>query len=179
MGIQIGARPDAGFDNPIGMLTDCHRRIEQFLQILHTVIGRAAGREMAEEERAAIRAALSYFRTAGRRHNADEEESLFPRLRAAGIDPAELEKVAALEHDHHHAGQLHSEVDRLYTLWLTEGCLSADAEAELRSLTQQLGILYAQHIEIEERIVFPQAVDRLPKDAIASMGAEFRARRSV
>ena len=32
MGIQIGAKPDSGFDDPIGMLKDCHRRIEHFLQ---------------------------------------------------------------------------------------------------------------------------------------------------
>lgn len=179
MGIQIGAKPDAGFENPIGMLKDCHRRIEHFLQILHAVIHRAAGREMTEEERAAVQAALSYFRTGGQRHNADEEESLFPRMRAAGIDPAELEKVAALEHDHRDAEQIHSDVDRLYTLWLDSGRLSAEDEAALRSLTQQLLALYAQHIEIEEKIVFPCAAAHLPKDDIASMGAEFRARRSA
>jgi len=34
MAIQIGAKPDSGFDDPIGMLKDCHRRIERFLGIL-------------------------------------------------------------------------------------------------------------------------------------------------
>jgi hypothetical protein len=34
MAIQIGAKPDSGFDDPIGMLKDCHRRIEHFLNIL-------------------------------------------------------------------------------------------------------------------------------------------------
>lgn len=31
MGIQIGAKPDSGFEDLIGMLMDCHCRIEQFL----------------------------------------------------------------------------------------------------------------------------------------------------
>ena len=45
MGIQIGAKPDSGFDDPIGMLKDCHRRIEHFLHILCVVVERAHGRE--------------------------------------------------------------------------------------------------------------------------------------
>ena len=57
MPIQIGARPDSGFDDPIGMLTDCHRRIEQFLNILCVVADRAAGRALTGEESAAAQAA--------------------------------------------------------------------------------------------------------------------------
>jgi hypothetical protein len=38
MAIQIGAKPDSGFDDPIGMLKDCHRRIESFLGILCVVV---------------------------------------------------------------------------------------------------------------------------------------------
>ena len=83
MGIQIGAKPDSGFDDPIGMLKDCHRRIERFLGILCVVVNRVQGRSLIGEERDAVRAALQYFRTGGQRHTADEEESLFPRLRAS------------------------------------------------------------------------------------------------
>lgn len=179
MGLQIGARPDAGFDNPLGMLKDCHRRIEHFLEILLVVAQRAPGRDLTQEERAAIHAALSYFRLGGRRHNADEEESLFPRMRAAGIAAAELDKVAGLEHDHRDADRLHRDVERFYTRWLDAGRLSSDDEAALRSTTEQLHALYGQHIEIEEKIVFPRAAECLPKDAIAAIGEEFRARRSA
>jgi hypothetical protein len=44
MAVQIGARPDSGFDDPIGMLKDCHRRIERFLGILCQVARQAQGR---------------------------------------------------------------------------------------------------------------------------------------
>src|ERR1700761_783023 len=81
MAIQIGAKPDSGFDDPIGMLKDCHRRIESFLGILCVVVEREQGRTLRDEERVAVQAALQYFRTGGKRHTADEEESLFPRLR--------------------------------------------------------------------------------------------------
>jgi hypothetical protein len=82
MAIQIGAKPDSGFDNPIGMLKDCHRRIESFLGILGVVVDRAQSRSLTGEERDAVQAALQYFRTGGQRHTVDEEESLFPRLRS-------------------------------------------------------------------------------------------------
>ena len=45
MAIQIGAKPDSGFDDPIGMLKDCHRRIESFLGILCVVVDRAQRQE--------------------------------------------------------------------------------------------------------------------------------------
>ena len=72
MGIQIGAKPDSGFDDPIGMLEDCHRRIEQFLNILRVVAGRAQGRALSDEEAAAVQSAIQYFRSGGQRHTADE-----------------------------------------------------------------------------------------------------------
>jgi iron-sulfur cluster repair protein YtfE (RIC family) len=104
MGIQIGAKPDSGFDDPIGMLKDCHRRIESFLGILCVVVDRARGRSLTGEERDAVKAALEYFRTGGQRHIADEEESLFPRLRKS--DAKSFEEVDRLEGDHHEAKRI-------------------------------------------------------------------------
>jgi hypothetical protein len=101
----IGAKPDSGFDDPLGMLKDCHRRIEHFLGILCIVAERAQGRVLTEEEIAAVEAALNYFRLGGQRHTADEEDSLFPCLISVG-GFAELDR---LEHDHEEAGQLHDD----------------------------------------------------------------------
>src|SRR5579885_1247122 len=98
MPVQIGARPDSGFDDPIGMLTDCHRRIEMFLNILCVVADRAAGRALTGEESAAAQAALQYFRIGGQRHTADEEQSLFPRMRASAGQQGSSE-IEGLEGD--------------------------------------------------------------------------------
>jgi hypothetical protein len=46
MGIQIGAKPDSGFDDPIGMLKDCHRRIASLLGILCVVVTQADALEI-------------------------------------------------------------------------------------------------------------------------------------
>lgn len=174
MGVQIGAKPDAGFDDPIGMLKDCHRRIEQFLGILCVVAERAAGRAMTGEESAAVQAAVTYFRVGGKRHNADEEESLFPRMRATG----DTEDTGDLEHEHRDAAELHARVEDLYAGWLAEGALDAVKQQELLTATGGLKRLYTEHIEREETVVFPRAARTLGAEALAEMGREFKARRA-
>jgi hemerythrin-like domain-containing protein len=171
MAIQIGAKPDSGFDDPIGMLKDCHRRIEHFLDILCLVAERAHARGLAEEEKSAVQAALRYFHTGGERHAADEEESLFPRL-VGNVD--ELDR---LENDHRQAGELHESLDWLYTAWISAGTLGADEQLRLVDQTRQLKQLYAEHIRVEETIVFPRAAHVLDSEALAAMAIEFSARR--
>jgi hemerythrin-like domain-containing protein len=144
MAIQIGAKPDSGFDDPIGMLKDCHRRIESFLGILCVVVDRAQGRSLTDEERDAVKAALQYFRTGGQRHTADEEESLFPRLRKS--DAKSFEEIDRLEDDHREANNLHNSVERLYSVWIESGSLSAENTRLLLSETARLKQLYSAHI---------------------------------
>lgn len=184
MPMQIGAKPDSGFDDPIGMLKDCHRRIESFLNILCIVVERAASlgpsrslsRPLTSEETAAVQSALHYFHTGGQRHNSDEEDSLFPRLRA-NLAAGSAEEIAGLESDHHTANELHTQVDILYTAWITNACLSEEDARRLLRATQRLKHLYAEHIKVEEDIVFPRAAQVLDPQAIVAIGQEFRARR--
>ena len=177
MGIQIGAKPDSGFDDPIGMLKDCHRRIEHFLKIICIVVERARTRSLSHEEKAAVEAALHYFRVGGQRHTADEEDSLFPRMRANAA-LTNLRELGHLESEHREANQLHEDVDALYSFWIGKGRLSAEDEEKLTSATQRLQSLYAEHIRIEESVVFPRATESLDSNTIAAIGAEFRARRA-
>jgi hemerythrin-like domain-containing protein len=176
MAIQIGAKPDSGFDDPIGMLKDCHRRIERFLDILCLVVERAQARILTDEERAAVQSALRYFRVGGQRHTADEEESLFPRLRGEASSGS-FDAIDRLESDHHDANDLHEAVDRLYSAWISAGMLRPEDERLLLSETRRLKQLYAEHIQVEETIVFPHAAQVLDSQTIAAIGSEFSARR--
>jgi hemerythrin-like domain-containing protein len=177
MGIQIGAKPDSGFDDPIGMLTDCHRRIEHFLNILCVVAERSRGQALTEEETAAIEAAIHYFKVGGKRHNADEEESLFPRLRKGGA-AGPLDNLESLEHDHETADNLHATCDTLYRKWISSAELSESEYGELRSSTLQLQQLYKDHIRLEEQVVFPMAARLFNHDMVLTIGEEFRLRRA-
>lgn len=176
MAVQIGAKPDSGFDDPIGMLTDCHRRIENFLRVLHEVCHSAKGRPLSDEETSAVQASLDYFRRGGRRHTADEEESLFPRLRAQ-LSGADFKELDGLEHEHQTADALHAEVDDLCTHWLSAGALSEADSARLTRAVEELGRIYAGHIRIEEDVVFPRAAKVLDAGTVKTIGDEFRRRR--
>ena len=175
MAIQIGAKPDSGFDDPIGMLKDCHRRIESFLGILCVVVDRARGRSLTGEECDAVKAALQYFQTGVQRHTADEEESLFPRLRKS--DAKSFEEIDRLENDHHEATELHGSIEHLYSTWIESGCLEMGETQLLLSQTARLKQLYADHIQVEEMTVFARASKVLDSQAIAAIGTEFRIRR--
>ena len=175
MAIQIGAKPDSGFDDPIGMLKDCHRRIERFLGILCVVVHRAQDRSLTEEERGAVQAALQYFRTGGQRHTADEEDSLFPRLRKSAAES--FEELDRLEGDHREANDLHGSVERLYSTWIASGGLGSQETRQLLSQTARLQQLYSDHIQVEESSVFARASQVLDSHAIETIGTEFRLRR--
>lgn len=177
MAVQIGAKPDSGFDDPLGMLKDCHRRIENFLRVLDAVCHRAKGRPLTEEETSAVQASLDYFRRGGRRHTADEEESLFPRLRSQ-LSESSFKELDGLEHEHQIADALHAEVDDLCTHWLSSGALTEADSARLAAAVEELVRIYAGHIRIEEDVVFPRASRLLDPVAVKAIGDEFRRRRA-
>lgn len=176
MGIQIGAKPDSGFDDPLGMLEDCHRRIEHFLKVLDTVAGRARGRALDQEETGAVQGALHYFRVGGSRHTDDEEVSLFPRLNTHPSAPTDT--LNTLENEHQHAEGLHYLVDRLFMTWLNDRKLRPEQQQQLDQAMTQLEQLYARHIDLEESILFPAAAKLLNHEQLAAIGEEFRRRRA-
>ena len=181
MPITIGAKRESDFTDPVGMLGDCHRRIERFLNVQVTLATREKGGPLTEEDRAALETSLRYFREAAPKHTADEEESLFPRLRR--IDPAKtqaiLARVDSLEQDHECAGKAHDEVDRLGQRWLTRGRLSTEDASRLSTVLDQLAKLYRNHIAIEDTEVFPLATRILSASDREAVGVEMAARRGA
>ena len=178
--IQIGAKKDSNFQDPVGLLTDCHRRVERFLSLLVQVAAQARSEALAAEQRTALETALRYFREVALKHTADEEESLFPRLRALNRPAMKqvLAQVDILEHDHSEAEISHAEVDRLGQAWLLLGSLPPADATRLSKLLTALTEHYRTHIQVEEREIFPVAalLSAAQRDAI---GVEMAARRGV
>jgi hemerythrin-like domain-containing protein len=179
MPVIIGETPKSSFTDPIGLLGDCHRRIERFLEVLVRVAGEARGNPLTDEQRTALDSALRYFREAAPKHTADEEDSLFPRLRqsASPEAAAALEEVARLERDHRRADELHAEADRLGQAWLAADSLDPSGAARLAAVLAELSELYTRHIAVEEREVFPAAARALPEAECRAIGVEMAARR--
>jgi hemerythrin-like domain-containing protein len=178
MALQIGKKPESDFNNPLGMLSDCHRRIERFLQILVTVAEQRRGQELSADEREALQTALRYFQIGAPKHTGDEEESLFPRLRA-GKDDTVTTLLEKLERDHLEADQLHKEVDELGQRWLQDGTLAKEVSAKMIAALQQLMSIYQQHINLEDNRLIPAAAKILTPEEIREIGREMAARRDV
>jgi hemerythrin-like domain-containing protein len=179
MPIQIGHRPDHDVDQPLGLLSDCHRRIEHFLDVLVTLNRRIAGGPLPPAQQQELGAALTYFRTAAPKHTADEEHSLFPRLRALD-DPTTtrtLHILVRLEREHDEADEHHRVVDVLGRRWITRGGLGPTETAALRDHLAALQSLYSQHIAIEDRELFPAAARLLSSSELMEVGREMAARR--
>jgi hypothetical protein len=63
--VRTGVRLDWEFDDPIGVLKDCHRKIRRSLHVLWVIADRAAGRELTSDEIAAVRSAMNCLRVDG------------------------------------------------------------------------------------------------------------------
>jgi len=178
MPVQIGAIAH-NFSDPMGLLFDCHRRIEMFLRSLQAVAG--GGPRLDDERRRALELALRYFRESAPKHTADEEESLFARLRSVGDEELKtaLQKMEALEHDHREADALHRQVDELGTRWLDAEELSAVDFAQFRDAVARLAEIYPQHIQVEDQVLFPAAERALSSEQKAEIAKEMAERRSV
>ena len=181
MPIMIGGKRESDFTDPIGMLGDCHRRIVRFLHVLVALATDQKGGPLSDEQRTLLATSLRYFREAAPKHTADEEESLFPRLRqldSPDID-AVLARIDSLEQDHECADRSHAEVDRLGELWLSEGRLSPEDASQLAILVTQLEALYRHHIGVEDTEVFPLAARVLPAKERQAIGEEMAGRRGL
>lgn len=177
MPVQIGTKTH-NFTDPTGLLSDCHRRVEMFLGTLDAV-AKVIDRPATEETSRALESALRYFGQAAPKHTADEEESLFPRLRR--IDDPEvqsaLEQLDRLEDDHRWAAPLHAEVERLGAQYLLNASLSDAEIGEFRDAVARLVSMYKQHLSIEDGLIFPlvsRMLSHTEKEAIANEMAERR-----
>jgi iron-sulfur cluster repair protein YtfE (RIC family) len=179
MPVQIGAKAHS-FSDPTGLLSDCHRRIEMFLGSLQRLAA-VIDRPLTDDARAVLEAALRYFRESAPKHTADEEESLFPRLRQ--LQDPEIEKALAtldaLEADHRKANTLHAEVDALGNRYLDQQYLPFKEADRFRQAVNDLASIYREHIRIEDELVFPAAKRILSVSARSGIASEMALRRNT
>lgn len=138
-------------------------------------------RPALEETRRALESALRYFTEAAPKHTADEEVSLFPRLRK--IQDAEVQssfsQLEKLEEEHRWAATLHVEVERLGRQYLLTNCLNAAEVEKFRNAVICLASMYKRHINIEDSVIFPLAAQLLPQLEKQAIAEEMAKRRGV
>src|ERR1043165_1065983 len=101
----------AGYDDPMGMLLGCHRRIEKKLATLKNLCAHLSARGIDAEASAAAQAVLRYFEAPAAYHHEDEEIDLLPLLELRINDGGERERLVELDAQ---IREEHVEIDRLW-----------------------------------------------------------------
>jgi hemerythrin-like domain-containing protein len=141
--------------DPFEMLERCHRRLEETLATL------------ADPTRQALDEALMFIDRSVKRHEDDEELSLFPRL-------VRVPQLAPL-------------LDRLTVQHRDQAAAIEDLRALLeapkldpvlaREIVARLSTSYAEHIAVEEKELVPAARAAFDADDLGGMASEMDARR--
>jgi hypothetical protein len=125
MPVVIGTKAESSFADPIGLMKGLPPPDRAVLVGAVQVSGQAS---LMADLRADLETALRYFREVASKLTADEEESLFPKLRSMERPEvkAVLAKMAALEDDHAGPARSTRRSNRLGQKCLASGRLSAD-----------------------------------------------------
>jgi hemerythrin-like domain-containing protein len=141
--------------DPFEMLERCHRRLEETLTLLQ-----APTRQALDE-------ALAFIDRAVKRHEDDEEKSLFPRLSRVPQLAGLLDRLTVQHRDQT------ALVDELRALLAA----AQPDDAALSDVVARLDAAYRAHIAVEERELFPAAKSALDADDLGGMASEMDARR--
>ncbi len=161
-------------EDAVDLLIGCHLRIRHFAAAA-SKLAHAQG-ATDDEIRQAAAAVYRYYSVSLPLHEADEEDTVRPRL-----DPVAGERVrhALLAMADQHQG-IFEFVERLMPLLqLLErnpGALP-QVGAEMCSLTSALDEIFRAHLELEEAVIFPAIRETLPESTRAEMLAEMQQRR--
>ncbi len=160
------------FDDPLGMLSACHGRIERQLATLGRLQRYLPQHGCDTDARVAARAILRYFDLAAPNHHADEEASVFPRLAAAS--PSAKKLLDDLERDHAALAQSWTRLRPLLASIAAgqRANLSAKDVAAVRRA-------YDAHIAREENELLPLAAATFDAEVLAAIGREMAQRRNV
>jgi iron-sulfur cluster repair protein YtfE (RIC family) len=161
-------------EDAVDLLIGCHQRIRHFTAAA-VKLAHAQGAS-DDEVRQAAAAVYRYYSVSLPLHEADEEDTVRPRL-----DPVAGERVrhALLAMADQHQG-IYDFVERLMPLLqLLEqnpGALP-QVGGEMCSLTSALDEIFRAHLELEEAVIFPAIRETLPDSVRSEMLAEMQQRR--
>lgn len=171
--IQIAASKSSEPEDAISLLLGCHQRIRHFTQVAFRLA--RISDVPATDRAAAARSVLRYFQIALPLHEADENQSIYPRLR-------EKLRAGELSEANEAMVRQHTEIDdiiaKLIPLW--QGMAESGErpmDSLLLKLTERLRQLWEIHLSLEEQQVIPALRDHLTSEDLGTIRAEMSARR--
>lgn len=168
--------PAVGFDTPFAMLEACHERVLRSLALLQKLQDYLHDHPCDDSARQAARDVLRYFDIAAPLHHEDEELHVFPPLLERGSADA-VAAVRQLQQDHE-AMSAHWQAARALLQALAEGSQHAFS-AQDKAVLARFASVYAEHIRVEEDVVYPAARALLAPEVVQAMGGEMRRRRGA
>ena len=160
------------FDHPLEMLRACHDKILRQCDTLKKLAVHLQSEGCDAQVSQAAAGILRYFDTAGQLHHLDEEQDLFPALRAATACNATLMDRLLSEHNVMLASW---EALRPVLLHLADG----------RAVTLETAVMdkfitsYTDHISLENAELLPMAARLLSLPQLEAIGRNMAGRRGA
>ncbi|MGC2109339.1 MAG: hemerythrin domain-containing protein [Candidatus Korobacteraceae bacterium] len=161
-------------EDAVDLLLGCHQRIRHFTGVA-AKLAHAQGAEPAEIVQAAA-GVHRYYSVSLPLHEADEEDTLRPRLSAVADDRVGHALLAM--GDQHQA--IDDLIERLLPLLVMAKSNPETLQAvagEMCSITRALEEMFAAHLQMEEEVIFPAIRSLLPENAQAEVLREMQDRR--
>jgi iron-sulfur cluster repair protein YtfE (RIC family) len=169
--VKIG--PGMKSDDVVDLLLACHERIRSF-----AALARAAGERSdvsASEVADACSSVERYFTEALPLHVRDEEDSLFPRLQ--GLSPEIDEALLAMKEQHAAHEPLLGALLRVLSE-VRHNPSGVELRAELILAAERLDRAFAEHLALEETVIFPALRRFVAPEVQATIKEELRGRRA-
>lgn len=162
-------------EDAVDLLIGCHQRIRHFTGVA-IKLAHAQGAEPGEVVQAAA-AAQRYYTVSLPLHEADEEETVRPRLNA--LDDDKLRHALLAMTDQHQA--IDDLLERLLPLLVmvqnNPQTIHA-AGTEMCSITKTLDEMFRAHLQLEEEVIFPAIRSGLSEGDRGEMLREMQGRRT-
>jgi hemerythrin-like domain-containing protein len=171
----IKSPSDTKIESAAELLLGCHERIRHFTAVSLRLAEAVSA--PAEEVAGAAESVWRYFSIALPLHEADENQSLHPRLRVAA---PEALAAASAEMVHQHLA-IDVVVAELLPVWDTlrqRPERLPELAAVLAEKSHQLLALWETHLALEERTVFPAMQKYLSAAELDAIRDEMKARRT-
>ena len=165
-------------DEPLDALEACHGRIEEHLQALEKLVRRVAAGVPDSAAGSDARALLRYFETSGAQHHRDEDENLFPLLRARAAALGRIEVAAGIDELEREHATLDAQWRRLREALSALAARREDAGIDAGE-AERFAWLYRRHMDREALLVLPFAREALGTGERAELGARMAARRGA
>lgn len=164
-----------GFETPLEMLEACHERLQAQLATLARLAAWLPEHGPDKQARQAAVNVMRYFDIAAVKHHQDEEDDLFPVLRARADDARRAELGTLID-------WILADHQRLFAGWARMRArlerIAAGEHADLPPAdVEEFADAYRRHIQREEGELLPIARGLLSEEDIAALSGTMTARR--